>query len=67
MSDKTIVKYAEFPLADKWLVEISYGDISFIHAMQMDSFTYESNVYDIIKRHHNMDDDSWIFIVEKKD
>ena len=51
--------------SDEYLMQIDAGNIAFYYEMRADTFTYENNHYSILNRHHNMDDNSWIFICEK--
>jgi len=62
----TQIKYAEFPLKDGFLLTINYGEWALHSALLVDYITYKKKNYKIVKRHHNLDDGTYIFIVEEQ-
>jgi hypothetical protein len=64
MKKPTKIKYAVTGM-NKFLFTQTCGDLALSNALIMNSITFESKEYKIVKKHHDFDDDSYIFLCEE--
>ena len=60
--EETKIKYAVYP-TDQYLFIHICGGIALHHALIMDSITFEGIHYEILRKHHDIDKNSYIFVI----